>query len=82
MIVCDNCGLQHLDWGRDEMCPLCKNKVKEINEYDLMLSHYKAANTLIEKLKTSCGAHVRRVLEGLWEYREYNSIKEKIDDTV
>jgi transcription initiation factor IIE alpha subunit len=31
MIKCDECGLEYLEWGRDEMCPRCKNRVKEID---------------------------------------------------
>jgi hypothetical protein len=34
MIRCDNCGLGYLDAYKDEVCPRCKSKVKEIDIID------------------------------------------------
>jgi hypothetical protein len=38
MIKCDECGLEYLEWGRDEMCPRCKHKVKEIDTIESLIA--------------------------------------------
>jgi hypothetical protein len=51
MIACDNCGLQYLEWGRDEMCPRCKHNVKELDEITALRSALKVADAVIVQIE-------------------------------